>query len=77
MLPEDVKSAKKVVAEATMYTISNKILYFASPTQSETSQVVVLQHLCHKLMQEYHDGQLAGYFSGVVATYVCRCSGLC
>ena len=63
-LPEDTNLAKKVVAEATLYTISNDILYFVGPTQTETSRVVVPQQLRQKVMQDYHDGPLAGHFSG-------------
>ena len=34
------------------------------PKQTETSQVVERQQLRQKIMQEYHDGHLAGHFSG-------------
>ena len=36
-LPEDVKLAKKLVTEATLYAIHNDILYYVGPTQTETS----------------------------------------
>ena len=64
MLPDDDKLAKKTVAEATLYTIFNDILYYIGPTQTETSRVVVPQQLRQKVMQDYHDGHLAGHFSG-------------
>jgi len=63
-LQEDTKLAHKIVAEATLYTLFNDILYYVGPTQTKTSRVVVSQQLCQKLMQEYHDGDLAGHFSG-------------
>ena len=34
------------------------------PKQTETSRVAVPQQLRQKIMQEYHDGRLAGHFSG-------------
>ena len=64
MLPEDAKSAKKLVAEASLFTIVNDVLYYVGPTQTETSRVVVPHHLQLKVMQEHHDGRLAGHFSG-------------
>ena len=63
-LPEDTKLAKKIIAEAALYAISDDILYYIGPTQKEISRVVVPQHLHQKIMQEYHDGRLAGHFSG-------------
>ena len=72
-----------MVAEATLYAIHNDILYYVGPTQTETSRVVVPQRLRQDIMQNYHDGHLAGHFSGprlynydfssalVVATHVC------
>ena len=60
---DDNKLAKKIVAEATLYAIFNDILYCAGPMQKETSQVVVPQQLQQKVLQKYHDGQLAGHFS--------------
>ena len=43
---------------------NNDILYYVDPTQTETSRAVVPQQLRQKIMQEYHDGCLAGHFSG-------------
>ena len=63
-LPEDIKLASKIVAEATLYAIYNGILYYVGPTQTETSRVVVPQQLHQEIMQNYHDGHLAGHFSG-------------
>ena len=62
-LPEDTKVAKKIRAEAAMYAICNDILYYVGSTQTETSRAVVPQQLRQKIMQEYHDGCLAGHFS--------------
>ena len=63
-LPQDTKLAKKIIAEATLYAIFDDILYYIGPTQKEISRVVVPQQLRQKIMQEYHDGRLAGHFSG-------------
>ena len=52
-LPEDVKLAKKMVAEATLYAIHNDILYYVGPRQTETSRVVVPQRLRKDMMQNY------------------------
>ena len=64
MQPEDAKSAKKLVAEASLFTILNNILYCVGPTQTETSRVVVPYHLQLMIMKEHHDGWLAGHSSG-------------
>ena len=64
ILPEDTKLAKKIQAKAAMYAIYNDILYYVGPTQTRTSQAVVPQQLRQKIMHEYHDGCLAGHFSG-------------
>ena len=73
-LTEDVKLAKKLVTEATLYAIHNDILYYVGPTQTQTSRVVVPQRLRQDIMQNYHDGHLAGhsrlYKTLVVATHV-------
>ena len=53
-----------MVAEATLYAIHNDILYYVGPKQTETSRVVVPQRLRKDMMQNYHDGRLAGHFSG-------------
>ena len=65
--PEDTKLAKKIKAEAAVYAISDDILYYVGPTQIETSSVLVPQQLHQKVMWEYHDGYLAGLFSGPTA----------
>ena len=41
VLPEDAKSAKKLAAEASLFTIANGILYYVGPTQTEMLRVVV------------------------------------
>ena len=64
-LPEDIKLASKIVAEATLYAIYNGILYYVGPTQTETSRVVVPQQLRQEIIQNYHDEHLAGHFSGL------------
>ena len=64
VLPEDTKLAKKVVTESVMYAIVNDILYYVGPKQMETSRVAVPQQMRQRIMQEYHDGRLAGHFSG-------------
>ena len=56
--------AKKVVAESSLYAVLNDILYFVGPKQTELSRVVVPRQMRQKIMQEYHDGRLAGHFSG-------------
>ena len=47
-LPEDVKLAKKVVVESTVYTICNDVLYYVGSKQMETAHVVVPQQLCQR-----------------------------
>ena len=64
-LPEDVKLAKKwLLRLLCMPSIMIFFTMYVGPTQTETLRVVVPQQLHQDIMQNYHDGHLAGHFSG-------------
>ena len=68
-MPEDSQLAKKVVAESTVYTVCDNVLYYVGSKQIETARVIVPQQLCQRIMQDYHDGHLVGHFSGYTRAY--------
>ena len=79
-LPEDHKSAQKIITEATLYAMSDGILYYVGKKQTEMPRVVVPRKLRLQILEEYHGGCLAGSLQNtstslVVATYVSRCHG--
>ena len=63
-LPQDQKLAQKIVTEATLYTMSDGILYYVGRKQTDVPRVVVPRQLRGQIMEEYHGGSLAGHFSG-------------
>jgi len=50
VLPEDGKLTKKVVTESILYAISNNMLYYVDPKQTEISRVVVPQQMHRRMM---------------------------
>ena len=64
-LPEDTRSASKVVSLAPLFTLVNNILYFIDAKQSNLRWVVVPHQLRQQIMTEYHSGVMSGHFSGV------------
>ena len=63
-LPEDHKSAQKIISEATLYAMSDGILYYVGKKQTEIPRVVVPRKMRLQILEEYHGGCLAGHFSG-------------
>ena len=63
-LPEDHKSAQKIISEATLYAMSDGILYYVGKKQTEIPRVVVPRKMRLHILEEYHGGCLAGHFSG-------------
>ena len=63
-LPEDHRLAQRIITEATLYTMSDGILYYAGPKQTNIPRAVVPKLLRDQIMKEYHGGSLAGHFSG-------------
>ena len=52
-----------VVTQTSMYTIDDDILYF-SGQKGEFPRAVILCGLLQSMMEEYHNGIMAGHFSG-------------
>jgi len=63
-LPEDHQSAQKIITEATLYAMSDGILYYVGKKQTEMPRVVVPRKLRLQILEEHHGGCLAGHFSG-------------
>jgi len=61
------KPANKVVAKSTLYTVANEILYYYYYAKQRHNGPTTFTGVWLKIMQEHHDGQLAGYF--LVQTY--------
>ena len=45
-------------------TMSDNILYYVGPKQTNIPRAVVPKTLCDQIMKEYHGGSLPGPFSG-------------
>jgi len=52
------------VAQASMLTLVDDILYYVHPKQENRRRVVVPKHLRKQIMEENHSGPMAGHFSG-------------
>ena len=63
-LPAEEKRAKIVVAQASMLTMVDDILYYVDPKQENRRRVVVPKQLRKQIMEENHSGPMAGHFSG-------------
>ena len=63
ILPTEPQVAAKVVAQATMYTIVDVILYY-NGQKGDSPRAVVPCSLQQSMMEDYHSGIMAGPFSG-------------
>ena len=63
VLPAEPQLAAKVVAQVSMYTIVDDILYF-NGQKGDSPRAVVPCGLQQSMMEEYHSGIMAGHFSG-------------
>ena len=61
-LPEDHRLAQRIITEATLYTMSDGILYYVGPKQIDIPRAVVPKIQHDQIMKEYHGGSLAGHF---------------
>ena len=64
VLPEDSQVAAKLVAEASLYTMADEILYYIGQKKDSIPKVVVPSDYKKRLMEEYHAGVMSGHFSG-------------
>ena len=62
-LPENAELAAKIVMQASLYTMVDKILYYIGQKNSPPRVVVPSDHK-QKLIKEYHAGIMSGHFSG-------------
>ena len=63
-LPAEEKRAKAVVAQASVLTLVDDILYYVDSKQGNKRRIVVPEHLRKQIMEENHSGPMAGHFSG-------------
>ena len=63
-MPADEKRARTVVAQASILTLGDDILYYVDPKQENRRRVVVPKHLRKQIMEENHSGPMTGHFSG-------------
>ena len=63
-LPDCPLKAKKIAAKAPLYTLINGILYFLDSKREGRRRCVVPKHLRRSIIEENHQGPLAGHFSG-------------
>ena len=63
ILPAEPQLAAKVVAQASMYTIVDDILYF-NGQKGDSPRTLVPCGLQQSMTEEYHSGIMAGHFSG-------------
>ena len=63
-LPDNPEAARKVAAQAPLFTLADGILYFINPKQRDRRQCVVPVHLRKPIMEEHHSSPMAGHFSG-------------
>ena len=65
ILPEDTANARRIAAQAPMFTMIEEILYYLDDKQPDVKRIVVPKHLRVQIMQNYHSSIMAGHFSGV------------
>ena len=65
ILPEDKEGAKKIAAQAPIFTIVDEVLYFVDSKRQNRKRAAVPAHLRQRIMQENHRGLMAGHFSRV------------
>ena len=63
-LPAEEKRAKVVVAQASVLTLVDNILYYVDSKQGDKRRIVVPEQLRKQIMEENHSGPMAGHFSG-------------
>ena len=63
-LPNDVRRAQKIAAQAPSFVITKDILYLIDSNRGNRKRAVVPQSLKKQIMMEGHGGRLGGHFSG-------------
>lgn len=63
-LPVDEKKARKLVLQAPLFTVLDKVLYFIDQTKDGAKRIVVSTSLRRHIMEEHHSGIYGGHFSG-------------
>lgn len=63
-LPDCAQKARKLVVKAPLYALVNGILYFIDSKREGKRRCVVPRHLRRSIIEENHQGPMAGHFSG-------------
>ena len=72
-LPESNNSARKVAAQAPLFTLVDGVLFFVNPKYRDRKQCVVPKHLRQTIMEEHHSSPMSGHFSGEKLYKVLSC----
>jgi len=64
ILPESTMYARRIAAQAPLFTLVDEISYYLDNKQPGVRCIVVPKHLREQILQEYHSGNMAGHFSG-------------
>ena len=64
VLPEVSQVAAKVVLQASLYTMTNGILYYTAQKKNSIPKLVVPSDYKKRLMEEYHAGVMSGHLLG-------------
>ena len=62
-MPQDAQQAQKLVAQESVFTVIDDILYFVDPKCDDRRRAAVPTHLRLSLMEESHSGPMADHFS--------------
>ena len=63
-LPLDVKQARKIAAQQTMFVVIDDVLYYVDSKRDHQRRIVVPKQLRERILEEAHRGVMSGHFSG-------------
>ena len=63
-LPLDVKQARKIAAQQTMFVLIDDVLYYVDSKRDHQRRIVVPNQLRERILEEAHRGVMSGHFSG-------------
>ena len=63
-LPSDVKQAKKIATQQSMFAVVDNVLNYVDSKQDHQRRIVVPKQLTEQVLEEAHRGFMSGHFSG-------------
>ena len=70
-LPAEEKQAQKIAAQGPLFAVLDGILYYVDSRRGDRKRAVVPSHLRQRILQENHNGPMAGHFAGTDSTTPC------